>query len=128
MILAFTLTMPGVNSWNGRWTGEDRLHVHVRTLTGKAAETAMRHNGKCYSYAWSDGWRASISVRQVAAPEATKLRKRTKGFCGYEWMIDSILRDGGIYATPEEKAAHDEAVEKRLRERGAEQAAKGLSR
>lgn len=21
------------------------------------------------------------------------------GFCGYEWMIDSIIRDGDIYST-----------------------------
>ena len=98
-MLAFTLTMPGVGSWNGRWTGEGDLYCKVVSLPkGKAADLVDRSFG----YNFGDGWRASISVRQVDAKEARKLRKVTRGFCGYQWMIASIVRHGKIQP-PEEK-------------------------
>lgn len=33
--------------------------------------------------------------------EAAKLRKRSAGFCGYDWMVDSLLMDGRILASHE---------------------------
>jgi hypothetical protein len=29
-------------------------------------------------------------VRAVDAKEARQIRKKSEGFCGYDWMIDSI--------------------------------------
>lgn len=97
MILAFTLTMPGCGSWNGHWTGEGRLYVVTRTFRG-AGSVAQRARSRCgdYSYAWSDGWRANVQVREVDASEAARLRRKSRGFCGYEWMIDSLIHSGKI--------------------------------
>jgi len=97
MILAFTLTMPVCNSWDGHWSGEDRLHVRVRNLgrSQKAVAAGRALVGSHY-YRWSDGWVACVTVREVDAAEARVLRRRSAGFCGYDWMIDSLLSYGEI--------------------------------
>ncbi len=89
MLVSFELTMPSNNSWNGKWSREDELHVIVRSL--KTIPVASS-----YGYDFGDGWRARIYVNPVTAAEARRLRKKSKGFCGYEWMIDSILKHGEI--------------------------------
>lgn len=84
---AFFLTMPGNNSWNGKWSGDGDLYCRV---------VANKSEPGNYSYSFGDGWRASVEVRNVTAVEARKLRKRSRGFCGYDWMISSIERFGYI--------------------------------
>lgn len=49
-----------------------------------------------YIYDFKDGWVASVSIRQVDSKEATKLRRKSKGFRGYDWMIDSIIKNDCI--------------------------------
>ena len=44
------------------------------------------------------GWGANVEVKIVKADEAANLRRKTEGFCGYEWMIDSILKRDAITA------------------------------
>jgi hypothetical protein len=56
-----------------------------------------------YSYDFGDGWRASIEVKAVEGPELRSIRKRSKGFCGYDWMVDSILDNGSIYGPTQPK-------------------------
>lgn len=47
-----------------------------------------------YYYNFGDGWGANISVEQIAnGREAKKEKKKSMGFCGYEWMIDSIEKN-----------------------------------
>lgn len=46
-----------------------------------------------YTYNFGDGWVAAVSVREAKAREIPSCR-----FCGYEWMIDSILKRGAITA------------------------------
>lgn len=94
-MVVFILTMPGVASWNGRWSGEGTLYAKVISSLGKGKEQKLV-TGSPYSYRWEDGWRASIEVRQVDRNEAARIRRRSKGFCGYYWMIDSIIRRGKI--------------------------------
>lgn len=103
MQLAFTLSMPSRNSWNGKWSGEDKLYVIVKTFTGtkeiaKAVEVAAKHS---YSYRWSDGWAARIDVKVLQPGDAKRLRAKSQGFCGYDWMVTSILSHGAIYAAHE---------------------------
>jgi hypothetical protein len=86
MALCFGLSMPGGNK---KWTGEGRYAV-VRSA-GKR-EAAVLAGGP-YHYHFGDGWVARVDVSEVKGNEITKARKRSKGFCGYEWMIDSIIRD-----------------------------------
>lgn len=95
MINAYVLTMPGNNSWNGKWTGDGVLYAVVRKYRKDAPEE------KSHTYSFGDGWVARVEVLQVNSSEAQKLRRKTKGFCGYEWMIDSIERRGSISANEE---------------------------
>jgi hypothetical protein len=110
--LSFELTMPNVGSWNGKWTGEERKYFVIRKFENKTAAKIMQdaksypiYEGvftrtlvgtsaprKGHYYNFGDGWGAHIEIEQVYAKEANKRRKKSAGFCGYEWMIDSIIR------------------------------------
>src|SRR5262245_14583384 len=103
--LCFSLSMPSRASWNGRWSGAGRVYFIIRKVLGNAkaqerARKMVEHRG--YSYRWSDGWAALVSVRPVDGKEARQLRKKTDGFCGYDWMITSIYEHGAIYASTDE--------------------------
>ncbi len=98
MKLAFTLSMPNRGSWNGGWSGEGNPYVIIRsysTIKSKAKAKEYLAAG-CYSYSWSDGWRASIEVKQVDNKEAARLKRISKGFSGYDWMVQSIEMYGNI--------------------------------
>ena len=89
--------MPNVGSWNGKWTGADRPYFRFKTLSKKDAELLM--DGKDYQnfyYNFGDGWGANVKVKITDSYTRRKLEKITKGFCGYEWMIESILKNGKI--------------------------------
>jgi hypothetical protein len=94
--LAFTMSMPGRNSWNGRWSGEDKVYALVRTFRGKDVPAAQALVAKDYLYRWDDGWCAGVTVTEVTSAEAAKLRRKSAGFCGYDWMVGSIVRHGRI--------------------------------
>lgn len=83
----FELSMPSNNSWNGKWSGEGNQYTVARTLP-KAKELKPR-----YTYSFGDGWVAAVKVRDAAPRE-----KVSGKFCGYEWMIDSILKRDAITA------------------------------
>lgn len=94
MLVSFELTMPNVGSWNGRWSGASSKHYLIRKLSKDGGEEVLQN--KNYYYNFGDGWGANITVEKVDSVEAAKRRKISKGFCGYEWMIDSILKYGKI--------------------------------
>lgn len=104
MILCFELSMPGRGSWNGGWSGEDSFYAICKTFPNSIKSTK-----KCleivekgyYSYSWSDGWRAAVTVKQVDSKQAKSIKSKSKGFCGYDWMVDSIINYGAIYASHE---------------------------
>jgi hypothetical protein len=92
-MIAFILTMSTNGAWNGKWSGEGNLYARVQRLAKKKeAELA----GKSWTYRWDDGWMARVEAQKVDAKESSRIRKNTKGFCGYGWMIQSILTDGKI--------------------------------
>lgn len=101
MIITFTLSMSGVGSWNGKWTGAENLYCKVinfkQQYGKKAAELTERIlSNRIYYYNFGDGWEAAITVEAVNAKKAAKLRRDSKDFCGYDWMIDSIIQHGKI--------------------------------
>ena len=49
-----------------------------------------------FYYRWDDGWTACVSVTKMSAPEARKLKEKSGSFCGYDWMVDSILNNCSI--------------------------------
>lgn len=98
MILSFELSMPGVNTWNGHWSGEDKHYVivhHFGTSKKATARAQVILDKSYYHYSFGDGWRAGISVKRIDSKQARELR--SDGFCGYDWMVRSILDDGDIY-------------------------------
>lgn len=100
MTLAFVLTMPSNNSWNGRWSGDERVHCVLENFRGKkqeakAAEIVAKSP---YFYEFGDGWCAKIEVKQVDRAEAAKLRRKSAGFNGYDWMVRTIVYYGEIIA------------------------------
>lgn len=92
MMVVFELSMPGRGSWNGGWSGEGMLHARVLRDKDVPKECV----GKDYFYRWDDGWTACVSTRSVPSSEANKIRKKSCGFCGYDWMIRSICSNGEI--------------------------------
>ncbi len=89
MILCFELTMPNNNSWNGKWSGEKDYYAIVESIRDKVKAQELLDKGYWY-YNFGDGWGAGVSVKEVTATEAKKTRKKSIGFCGYNWMVRSI--------------------------------------
>jgi hypothetical protein len=97
MILAFTLTMPNNNAWDGKWSGGGKLYVETRAFrSGKDKQIAANLADRNFYYNFGDGWGANVEVTEVDSGEAQKLRNKSSGFCGYEWMIESIIKHGKI--------------------------------
>jgi hypothetical protein len=90
----FSLTMPVVKSWNGRWSGADEPHYEVRNVSRKTVEKlGIMDAPKSWSYRFDDGWVAEVTA-QISNPSMPKAP--SAGFCGYDWMIDSILRHSDL--------------------------------
>lgn len=89
--------MPNSPSWNGKWSGEGRKYVKTVKFKKKELENAEKIiKGGSYYYRWSDGWGALVRVEEVTPTQSRQLTKTSDGFCGYEWMITSIIKHGYI--------------------------------
>lgn len=91
-MIIFTLSMSTRGSWNGGWSGEDRVYARIFHNNDVPKDII----GKDFYYNWDDGWCACVSVTKVDSKEAAKIRKKSAGFCGYDWMIRSIIKNGEI--------------------------------
>ena len=98
MLLCFELSMPNNNSWNGKWSGEGNLYARVRNVRSEKVAKKLLAAESWY-YNFGDGWSANVSVKETDATAARKIRKQSKGFCGYDWMIDSIFTHDEIRTT-----------------------------
>lgn len=108
MILVFELSMPNRGSWNGGWSAERDYFAIVKSFRGKKAEARAAEilaKGSYY-YGWSDGWGASVAVRQVNRNESVAARRKSKGFCGYDWMVRTICDYGKIMDDAQVKEHH----------------------
>ena len=95
MLIQFTLSMPNNNAWNGKWSGEGNLYAVVKSYRAKGTVEKLLATDYHY-YNFGDGWGAGVSIKEIDAPEARKVRKNSRGFCGYDWMIRSIEMHGEI--------------------------------
>ena len=91
-MILFELTFPRINTWNNRWSGEGKRYLCIKCNNNVPKEVV----GKSYYYDFGDGWAANIEVSKINCREADKLRKKSAGFYGYDWMIDSIIKNGKI--------------------------------
>lgn len=101
--VAFILTMPNVNSWNGKWTGEGELYCRTfsyTTIATKEKAKALARK-KTFYYSFGDGWGAMIEVKILDDGFDKKRHDRkSKGFYSYDWMIESIMKYGKILSSP----------------------------
>ena len=91
-MIVFELTMPHVGSWNGKWTGADRRYIRTKD----ERKVPKEYWDKDFHYRWDDWWGACVTVKRTTANEARKLERWSDGFCGYDWMINSIIKRGYI--------------------------------
>ena len=80
----------------GTWSGESRHYTIVRRMGSRArTDLDLKHDGaeRSWSYGFGDGWVARVTARVV--PSKEKLKK-SDGFSGYDWMVQSILSHGDI--------------------------------
>ena len=97
MLLSFEITMPNVGSWNGKWTGAKDVHFAFRNLSKKEGLKLMRDKEyRNFYYNFGDGWGANVKMKPITAVEKRKIKKINKGFMGYDWMIDSIIKNDKI--------------------------------
>ena len=96
--VAYILTMPKNNAWNGKWTGDDKLYARVRKIDerSKLPKPDLDLVGQSFTYDFPDGWQAQVEVKEVSASEAKQLKLKSVGFAGYDWMVASLLKNGHI--------------------------------
>jgi hypothetical protein len=109
--IVFKLSMPSNNAWNGKWTGEGKLYAIVRNIQDRNRAKIAPLLDRRFTYNFGDGWVAAIDVYQTPAFDAKRVMKESKGFQGYEWMVDSLIGCGKIDAdwptvAPDEVSAH----------------------
>jgi hypothetical protein len=104
--LSFELTMPNIGSWNGKWTGADKKYYIIKSISDKYYNkilVPLFENNHNWYYNFGDGWGANIELQFITSKEVIKRRKLSKGFAGYDWMVDSILRFGEILTESQRK-------------------------
>jgi hypothetical protein len=110
--ISFELTMPNVGSWNGKWTGADKKYYIVKKFSDKFFKSEIKKlfyksegidciegDRKGFYYNFGDGWGANVTIEIIDSKEASKRRKLSKGFAGYDWMVNSIIQHGTIQST-----------------------------
>ena len=100
MFLSFELTMPNAKCWDGQWTGSKKPYLAFRKIDKKIVIQFMEgQESKNFYYNFGDDWRAKVKVKKILSKEKNKLERISAGFCNYDWMIDSILKNGKIKYT-----------------------------
>lgn len=97
MRTAFKLSMPHRGSWNNKWSGDSEIFIKVRDVPMKTRKSLIE--GSPHFYSWDDGWTAQVDVMPVG--EVSKLVSKSRGFAGYDWMIDSLILYGEILTSKE---------------------------
>lgn len=102
-VLLFEYGHSKINTWNGRWAGEDNVFAKEVFLSTSKRERLKelgfdlrRGAKKTFTHDFGDGWVAKITMTVGAKKDFEEIMKHSEGFMGYEWIIDSILKHGKI--------------------------------
>ena len=68
--------------------------LYIRCIDER--EVPNEYWGQSFTYTFEDGEIATITLTQFPAKEAKRLQRKSNGFCGYDWMIRSIIKNGDI--------------------------------
>jgi len=93
--------MPNNNAWNHQWTGAGNYYAVVKSFPAKHSHLENVLKRRYHYYNFGDGWGASVCVNEVDSKSAQSAKRKTKGFCGYDWMVDEICTLGRIKARDE---------------------------
>ena len=110
-MLSFILSMPNVGSWNGKWTGEKDFYCLIKRESANVNNFEL--NGKSFYYKFGDGWGASVHVEKIDSKEAAKRKRKSQGFCGYDWMVSEILEHGKIITLEERRKKRETIIEEK---------------
>lgn len=94
--LLFSLYMPNPPTYNSKWLLEEEDHTVARSFTDSEFAKLPDNILGVHFFYWDDGWIAQIFVRQVDLREKRNRLKKSSGFCGYEWMVESLIERGKI--------------------------------
>lgn len=117
-IISFELTMPNKGSWNGKWSGENDKYFIINSYSEKYLNSKdyfkrlLDKGTDSWYYNFGDGWGANVQAQIIDGIESRKRRKASKGFCGYDWMVESILFIGKI--DPDYKKQMSESINRPL--------------
>ena len=106
--IAYILTMPGVGSWNGSFTGSRNFYCVTRSYKNSShipAKVLSMESG--YIYDFGDGWVSRIKAREIPVVEKPVYNSQSSGFMGYEWMIKEIEKYGRIRTLKEKKFTNE---------------------
>ena len=96
-LIAFELTMPKVSSWNNKWSDADNSHYIFRYCNKKTKDELLQgESHRNFSYDFGDGWVANVEMFPINLDDRVAIEVVNKGFNGYDWMVDSILKNGNI--------------------------------
>ena len=100
-MIVFKLTMPRNSSWNGKWSGDGDVHIIAKPDRCVPNDRI----GNSYYYDFGDGWCACIDVIKMNANsnEYRQMTRNNRGFCGYNWMVNSIISNNEIKLKEDEK-------------------------
>ena len=88
--------MPKCGSWDGKWNGENDLYAITKSFVGEKTKKIFDIIDKNFFYNFGDGWLTKINVKVIDQNEKRKINRLSKGFCGYEWMVNSLIEHGKI--------------------------------
>lgn len=89
--------MPSRSSRSARWP-VGKLYAKVVTFPESKSGIANKILEKQpYYHFWKDGLIAKISAMVVDSKEAASIKRQSKGFYGFDWMIANILSHGSPY-------------------------------
>ena len=92
--ILFRLSMPSNSSWDGKWSGREKNYTIRKNITDKKfTELFGDRANNSWFYNFGDGWTAKVTGRLLDKGERAK---KSDGFCGYNWMVNSIIWDNEI--------------------------------
>ena len=81
--------MPSNNSWDGKWSGTKKNYTIRKNITDKTlTELFGDKTSNSWYYNFGDGWTAKVTGTLLNKGERAK---KSDGFCGYNWMVNSII-------------------------------------
>lgn len=101
--VCFELTMPNRGSWNNKWSQENDRHYIIKDFCKTYFDEHKNNLVGSWWYTWSDGWSACVTGEVIDGKESAKRKRMKTKFCGYDWMVNSIIYYGKIMTDTEIK-------------------------